>query len=164
MASIYQLTDSYKQLQQIIEDGAEGLEEVLAGMQGDVETKLDNYAMVLKNIQADVDALKAEEKRLKDRRISLENSIVKMKQAMSDALETIEPDAKTGKKKVKTEKFTFYFTERSSTKYDETKLPAYLLTEQKQYVPDKERIEQELEKGIEIPGVITTTNKALAMR
>ena len=67
-------------------------------------------------------------------------------------------------KKVKTEKFTFYFTERSSTKFEVEKLPAYLLTEQKQYVPDKERIEQELEKGIEIPGVITTTNKSLAMR
>jgi len=123
MATLYQLTGDLLTLQQMIEDGTEGLQDTLESIQLSVEEKLEGYAMVIKNIESDVDGLKAEEKRLADRRKRMENEIQRMKDSMAQALETIEPDKK-GAKRLKTEKFTFSFRKSTSVQIvDETKIP-----------------------------------------
>lgn len=123
MATLYQLTGDLLTLQQMIEDGTEGLQDTLESIQLSVEEKLEGYAMVIKNIESDVDGLKAEEKRLADRRKRMENEIQRMKDSMAQALETIEPDKK-GTKRLKTEKFTFSFRKSTSVQIvDETKIP-----------------------------------------
>lgn len=123
MATLYQLTGDLLTLQQMIEDGTEGLEDTLESIQLSVEEKLEGYAMVIKNIESDVDGLKAEEKRLSERRKRMEREIQRMKDSMAQALETIEPDKK-GAKRLKTEKFTFSFRKSTSVQIvDETKIP-----------------------------------------
>lgn len=123
MATLYQLTGDLLTLQQMIEDGAEGLEDTLESIQLSVEEKLEGYAMVIKNIESDVEGLKAEEKRLAERRKRMEREIERMKQSMATSLDTVEPDKK-GVKRLKTEKFTFSFRKSSSVQIvDESKIP-----------------------------------------
>lgn len=123
MATLYQLTGDLLTLQQMIEDGAEGLEDTLESIQLSVEEKLEGYAMVIKNIESDVEGLKAEEKRLAERRKRMEREIERMKQSMATSLDTVEPDKK-GVKRLKTEKFTFSFRKSTSVQIvDESKIP-----------------------------------------
>ena len=107
MATLYALTGDLLQIQQMIEDGMD-LGDTLESVELEIADKLEGYAMVIKNIQSDIEGLKAEEKRLAERRKSLETSVKRMKDAMSTTLELVDAD-ENGKKKVKTDKFTFYF-------------------------------------------------------
>lgn len=103
MATIYEITDSFKLIQSLIEEGAdeEIFAEALANNQMDLADKLEGYAMVIKNIESDVEGLKAEEKRLKDRRVVMENRIKRMKENMQYSM------VSTNQRKVTGEKFSF---------------------------------------------------------
>lgn len=91
MASIYELTQEFKTLWELMEDGV--LEdEALAGAFGvateDLAEKLEGYCKFIKNLDSDIAGLKAEEKRLADRRKVMENTKERAKAAMKTALET----------------------------------------------------------------------------
>ena len=88
MTTIYTLTGDLLAIQRMIEDGCDGLDDTLESIELAVADKLEGYAMVIKNIQSDIDGLKAEEKRLSDRRKAMENNVERMKQAMRDELYT----------------------------------------------------------------------------
>ena len=81
MASIYEITDKYKLIQSLIEEGADAevFAEALKAIDGEAAEKLEGYAMVIKNITSDIDGLKSEEKRLAERRKSMENNVTRMK-------------------------------------------------------------------------------------
>lgn len=102
--NLYDLTGDIQKLQNILEMGevvdAELLADVLADTTADYEEKIENYAKVVKNLSADVDALKAEEKRLTTRRKALENNIDALKARMFDSMKA------TGKTKIKGSVFT----------------------------------------------------------
>jgi len=102
--NLYNLTGDILKLQNILETGevvdAELLADVLADTTADYEEKIENYAKVIKNLSADVDALKAEEKRLTIRRKALENNIDALKGRMFDSMKA------TGKTKIKGSVFT----------------------------------------------------------
>jgi len=70
---LYELTGSYAVLQQKIEDGAdsEALAETLEALEGAIEEKVEGIYKVRQNLQAMIDALDAEEKRLAERKKSL---------------------------------------------------------------------------------------------
>lgn len=166
MATIYEISSKYKFIQQLIEDGSpqEAFAEALQAIDGEAAEKLEAYAMVLKNIQSDVDGLDAEIKRLQERKKSMVNKIDNMKQAMSDALELVEPD-KDGKKRLKTSKFSFYFTERSSvTVNDVSVLPSTMIEVIEERKPKMDEIKQAIEEGKKIDGVSITKNKSLGIR
>ncbi len=166
MATIYEIADKYKFIQQMIEEGAdpEVFAEALKAIDGEASEKLESYAMILKNFQSDVDGLETEIKRLQDRKKSTVVKMKKMKQAMSDTLELVEPD-KDGKKRLKTSKFSFYFTERSSVKVDDVSaLPSTMIEVVEERKPKMEEIKQAIEAGKKIEGVSITTNKSLGIR
>ena len=74
MPKLYELAIQYRALQDAMEDGeAEEFAEALQQLQGDPEEKAENVAMVIRLAEADCDIIKAEEKRLADRRRVLEN-------------------------------------------------------------------------------------------
>lgn len=102
--NLYDLTGDILKVQNILETGevadAELLADVLADTTADYEEKIENYAKVVKNLSADVDALKAEEKRLTTRRKALENNIEALKARMFDSMKA------TGKTKIKGSVFT----------------------------------------------------------
>lgn len=102
--TLYELTDEYRTLLELAEDpevDPETLADTFEALGGEIEYKADGYARVMKQLEADAAALKAEEKRLCVRRTVCENNIKRMKQALQSAMEA------TGKTKFKTELFSF---------------------------------------------------------
>lgn len=98
--NLYELKEAYLNIQQLIEDGGD-YEEVMATINDALEDKADGYARVIKNMEGDIEAFKAEEKRLADKRRTLENAIDRLKQNLFSAMK------ETGKEKFKTDLFTF---------------------------------------------------------
>lgn len=147
----------------MIEDGVpeEAFAEALERFSGELSDKLDGYAMVIKNTQSDVDGIKAEEKRLAERRKQMEKNIERMQQAMAMALETVEAD-KDGKKRVKTEKFTFSFRSSSTVDVDESKISRYYM--KPKYEVDKKAIGAILKKGGKVPGARLVENQSLQIK
>ena len=157
MASLYQLNNAYAQLQQMIEEGQEGLEDTLASITGAVEEKLEAYAMVIKNIESDVEGIKSEEKRLSERRKVMENGINRMKQAIADTLQNSDQD------KVKTEKFTFSF--RKSMKVEVSNvdsLPQQFIKVERTI--SRSELAKALKAGEHIEGAQLVENQSLSIR
>lgn len=166
MATIYEIADKYKMIQSLIEEGADAevFAQALQAIDGEAAEKLEAYAMVIKNVDSDIKGLDAEIKRLQERKKSLVNKTVSMKQAMSDTLELVEPD-KDGKKRLKTSKFSFYFTERSSVQVtDIAALPSTMIEVVEEHKPKMDEIKQALEEGKTLEGVTVTVNKSLGIR
>ena len=104
MATLYQITNDYLQLMQMMEDpelDPQTLADTMEGIEGELEVKAEGYAKVLKNLEADVVAIKAEVDRLSERKKTIENNIKRMKESLQYAMEA------TGKTKFKTELFSF---------------------------------------------------------
>ncbi len=157
MASLYQLNNAYAQLQQMIEDGQEGLEDTLDSITDAVEEKLEAYAMVIKNIESDVEGIKSEEKRLAERRKVMENGVVRMKQAIAETLQN------SGQDKVKTEKFTFSW--RKSSKVEVSNIDSL----PQQYVKvertiSRAELAKALKAGEQIEGAQLIENQSLSIR
>ena len=157
MTTIYTLTGDLLAIQRMIEDGCDGLDDTLESIELAVADKLEGYAMVIKNIQSDIDGLKAEEKRLSDRRKAMENNVERMKQAMRDALLTVEGN------RLKTDKFTFSFRKSTSVQItDETLIPPQFIETETKVV--KTDIAKMLKDGAQIPGASLVENQSLQIK
>lgn len=102
--TLYEITNDYMQLMQMMEDpemDPQTLSDTMEGIEGELEVKAESYAKVMKNLEADVVGIKAEIDRLSERKKTIENNIKKMKETLQFAMET------TGKTKFKTELFSF---------------------------------------------------------
>lgn len=102
--TLYELTDDYKRLLEMAE--TEELDEValadtLEGIQGAIEIKADNYAVIINELKADVDKIDAEIARLSARAMTINNNIDRLKLRLFNAMDT------TGNTKFKTERFSF---------------------------------------------------------
>src|SRR5690606_32690570 len=69
--NLYELTGAYLQIQNMIEEGAEGLEDTLESLNDAIEDKAEGYGKIIRNLEAQANALREEEKRLADRRRSI---------------------------------------------------------------------------------------------
>lgn len=98
--NLYELKEAYQNIQQLIEDGGD-YEEALSIIDDAIEDKADGYARVIRNMEGDIEAFKTEEKRLADKRRSLENAIDRLKKNLFEAMK------ETGKEKFKTDLFSF---------------------------------------------------------
>lgn len=101
---LYELTEQWDTVFNMMEDGEtdeQVIFDTLEAIEGEIEYKADNYAKIIRNLQASVDVLKAEEERLYQRRRSTENHIQRMKNMLQANLEHI------GKIKFKTDLFSF---------------------------------------------------------
>lgn len=102
MANLYNLTVEFLRLQQMLEDGAETPEEIdelevlLENAAQSISDKADGYARIVRNLTSEVDAIKAEEKRLAAHRRTLENGIERLKEAMYNNMKLM------GESKIKT--------------------------------------------------------------
>ncbi|EMA6344340.1 siphovirus Gp157 family protein [Bacillus cytotoxicus] len=78
---LYELTTSFNQLQQMIEDGAdpEVINDTLQSISEAIEDKVQGAALLIRNIEAQVEVIKGEENRLAERRKSFENNCKNIK-------------------------------------------------------------------------------------
>lgn len=115
--SLYVLTGDYAALQAQAEDG-EDVSAELAALTDSLEVKSERVAYVLRGLDADQEALKAEETRLRARRQSLENSEKRLREYIRDSM------VAAGIKRIKCPQFTFSISERENlVVVDEDKVP-----------------------------------------
>ncbi len=88
---LYELTSDLITLQELLEESVDDqlLQDTLEAVQGEYDVKMESYAKVIKNLEADMDALKTEAKRLTDKRKVLENNIDRLKKAMFDSMKAV---------------------------------------------------------------------------
>lgn len=104
MASIYEITDDFLHIQDMMEDpelDPQTLADTLEAIEGELEVKAENYAKVMKNLEGDIVAIKAEIDRLTSKKKAIENNIKNMKATLQNVMEV------TGKTKFKTDLFSF---------------------------------------------------------
>ena len=157
--NLYELTDSYQKILQRIEDGGEGLEDTLESITDAIEEKADGYGKVIKNIEAQIEAIKNEEKRLADRRKSLELSVKRLKDSLYESMKLTET------KRIKSELFTFNIQNN----------PPSLNIEKEDAIPfeyyqpqapklDKKELLNAIKNGLEIEGVSIKQGEGLRIR
>ena len=102
--ALYEMTGDLLQLMELLYDeeiDEEQLLQICEDIELEIEDKADGYAKIIKDMDGSIDALKAEEDRLKKRRKSLENRQKFLKHNLEGAMRAI------GKTKFKTDLFSF---------------------------------------------------------
>ena len=121
--TLYELTREYIDLLSMLEDpdiDEQTINDTLEAVGGELEEKADGYARVMRQMDADAKAIKAEEERLAMRRKSLENRSAWLKDKLQMVMEA------TGKTKFKTQFFSFGIQKNPASVVidDESKVPA----------------------------------------
>lgn len=156
---LYDLSTKYQQIQTMIEDGQEGLSDTLESLNDAIEDKAVGYAKVIRNLEAQANAIKDEEKRLAERRKSLENNIKRLKESLQEAM--ISSDMK----RIKTELFSFNIQKNPPSVFvrSEHAIPKNYFVEQAP-VLDKKSLLADLKEGKEVPGVEIRQSEGLRIR
>ena len=143
MNTLYELTDQYQSIMNMLYDGETDEQlvmDTLESIDGEIKDKADNYAKIIRMMLADAETLKNEEARLYARRKSLEMRAQRMKDNLQANLEFI------GKTKFKTALFSFSVAKNGGKQPLEItenlgEIPGKYLIPQPP-VPDKEAIRQ----------------------
>lgn len=157
MATLYELTGQYLEIYNMELDEETKLDTLDSiDWETEYETKVENYIKVMKNIDADVEARKAEIKRLTE----LNKADEKKKDHLKDTLST--SMNMTGHERVDTPLFKVSFRKSQAVEVDEAVLPeAYKVATWK---PDKKRLKEDLKNGLEIIGANLVERKNLSIR
>jgi|SRR5690625_56627 len=157
--NLYELSSNYQQIQAMIEDGQEGLEDTLESLNDAIEDKAVGYAKIIRNLEAQINAIKEEEKRLSDRRKSLENNIKRMKVSLEENM------INNNMKRIKTDLFTFNIQKNplSVQVVNEHLIPKGYFVEQEPKLNKKE-ILQDYKNGVVIDGVEFKQSESLRIR
>lgn len=104
MSSLYKLNQDYQELLNMLyQDDVDEqmILDTLESLEGDIEDKADNYAKIIRELEAKRDTRKTETKRLTDSAAILDNRIKYLKQNLFNTMK------QTGKTKFTTDLFTF---------------------------------------------------------
>ena len=153
MANIYELTNELSVLWDLMESG-ELDDDALIGAfdvaKEDLAIKLEGYCKFIKNLESDIQGLKAEEQRLCDRRKTMENTIDRCKNAMKFALNT------AGERKIACGTFTVAVQDTTpSVVLDEPyieNIPEEYLVPQEPKI-DKKKIKADIDAGKDLEGI-----------
>lgn len=158
--NLYELKENYLKVLELIENGEEGLEDTLESINDVIEIKAENYAKLIRNLEGNVNTLKAEIDRLNDRKKSFENSIDRLKESLQQAM------IETGKEKIKTDLFNISVANNppAVTVLNEEKIAEEYFKFEVIKKLDKARIKDLLKSGHEIEGVILTQGKGLRIK
>lgn len=136
----------------------EMLKESLDNIGEEINIKLENVAKVIKSIEVDAEGLKEEEKRLADRRKSLENRISSLKEYAENSMKA------TKKEKIKGKVFTLRIQKNpvSVDVVNEDNIPdKYFITEKKLVMKD---VLEVLKSGKAVPGAKLKQSASLRIR
>jgi len=161
---LYQLTENYQNLWDLVEDETIDLsivETALKTVEGAIQEKAQNLAVFIKSLGADIEVIKAEEKRLADRRKALENRQAGIKNYLQSQLEM----AKLGKIKTAVITVSIQNNPPAVQIIDEAIIPAQYKTIVPQtFTIDKKSIADDIKKGISVPGAESTQGRSLRIR
>lgn len=164
MAKLYEIAERYKNLAILLEDETidnEMIMPALEAIEGEISDKAVGIVGFIKSMDYDIDAIKAEEKRLADRRKAIENRKEGIKQYIKSQMEF------AGLDKIKSPTFTIALQNNPPALEisDENAIPAeftVIIPERKE--PNKQAIKDALKAGSEVPGCRLTNGKSLRIR
>lgn len=159
IATLYSIQGKYQQLLNLAEQlDPELLKNTLESIDDELETKAENVAFVIKELEGQSLILEKETKRLAERKNTINNNVKRLKQSLFDAMIT------ANKQKIKTNLFTLDIRKNppSLIVEDESKLLNYLIEQPKKL--DKTKLGNDLKKGIEVPGAKIIQTERLQIR
>ena len=157
MATLYELTGQFLDIYNLELDEETKLDTLDSiDWNSDYENKVENYIKVIKNIESDVEARKAEIKRLTELNKADEKKKEHLKETLSASMQL------TGHERVDTPLFKVSFRKSQAVEVDELVLPeSYKVATWK---PDKKRLKEDLKNGLEIVGASLVERKNLSIR
>ena len=130
----------------------------LEQLQLDRKTKIDNIAVYVKNLEAEADAIKAEEKKLKERREAKEKKAERLKNYIKTSMML------QGETKFESARVSMALRNSKAVVVDESKLESvYFINKLVQSV-DKKAIKAALEAGILVEGAMLEERKNLQIK
>lgn len=151
--TLYEVTSDYLRIMAMMEDpelDPQTLADTMEAVEGELEVKADGYAKVIRNMESDISAIKAELTRLSDRKKTIEKNIQTLKLALQKAMEI------TGKTKFKTELFSFGVRNNAPAvvideQYIENIPTEYLRIKEPEI--DKTKLKEALKAGVDLEGI-----------
>lgn len=156
--NLYELSLAFQDVQNMDLD-PEVMKDTLDSIEDAIESKAENIAKLVRNLESDVSAYKEEEDRLKTKRQATENKVKWLKTYLEDNMKL------TGKTKFKSGMFNFSIQKNPASVNitDEKIIPEEFLIQQPPKV-DKTSIKEILKRGIEVPGAELKQTEGLRIR
>lgn len=162
MSSLYNLTNDYLALQEMAQNAEtaedmKALEDTISSIADAIEVKGENYAKLIKCLDADNEGIQKEIKRLQNVKKANENLANRLKANMDESLKAI------GSDKLKCGTFTFSYRKSKSVEILDLEV---LPSEYKwiEYKPDKNAIKKAINDGEAVTGAALVENKTLQLR
>ena len=164
MTALYEIAAQYRALAEKLHDtdlDDQTIEDTLEAESGDLVEKLTNIGFVVRNIEAEIDAMKQAEESIAKRRKAKENRIARLKAyALANMLAT-------GKTKIESPWFVISVRNNpESVVIDaESQIPEdYMREIPATYAPDKALIKQAIKDGYDVPGCRLTRTQSLSIK
>ena len=156
--NLYELSLAFQEVQNMELD-PEVMKDTLDSIEDAIESKVENIAKLIRNLESDVSAYKEEEDRLKTKRQATENKVKWLKTYLEDNMKM------TGKTKFKSGMFNFSIQKNPASVNitDEKAIPEEFLIPQPPKV-DKTSLKEILKRGIEVPGAELKQTEGLRIR
>lgn len=159
--NLFELTENYVKFFTEFENAdeiTEEMQEMANNLNVEIEEKCDNYAKMIKNLEADVEAFKNQEKIFNEKRKTAENKVKWLKQNLQASME------QTGRKKVKTNLFSFNIQKNAPSLEitNENNIDdSYYVIERKL---NKKELLKDIKEGLIIDGVGIKQTESLRIR
>ena len=164
MATLYELTNEFLELQKFIEMNEEEdldpdlINDTLESLNMEIEHKIENTIKFIKNIEPDINGYKEEEKRLYNKRKRAENLIEKLKENIDFNMR------RANIAKLKAGTFNVGFRKSKSVEItDESLIPDEFKVEQPPKI-SKTDIGKYLKEGNKLEGAVLVENENLSIR
>lgn len=159
--NLFELTENYVKFFtefDNVDEITDEMQEMANNLNVEIEEKCDNYAKMIKNLEADVDAYKSQEKIFNEKRKVAENKVKWLKQNLQASMEL------QGRKKVKTDLFSFNIQKNAPSLEitDEKNIDdSYYVVERKL---NKRELLNDIKEGLIIDGVGIKQTESLRIR
>ena len=156
---LYELTEQYNRLLDLAEDtDAAAFQDALEHLTDSINEKAENIAHVLQQMKSDINTLKEEEKRLKERRMTLERKQEHLRWYLQQELESADIN------QVKSARFTISLRNNAPKVQivDDDLIPRdYKVMN---FSIDKKTLKEALQNGLEINGASLVHERSLNIR
>lgn len=159
--NLFELTENYVKFFTEFDNADEitdEMQEMANNLNVEIEEKCDNYAKMIRNLEADVEAYKNQEKIFNEKRKVAENKVKWLKQNLQASMEL------QGRKKVKTDLFSFNIQKNAPSLEitDEKNIDdSYYVIERKL---NKRELLSDIKEGLIIDGVGIKQTESLRIR
>jgi hypothetical protein len=159
--NLYTLTSEAKMLASLLEteELTPELESMLIINQQELSDKSINYAKVIRNLEADSDAIDNEIKRLKAMKESNDRVIDRMKDAVRNAM------VSSGIDKIESSLFKLSLRRSEAVEViNQDQLPECFVKAKTTYTPDKVAIKDAIKSGLTVEGAVIVENLNLQIK